>query len=745
MNQKTDEDILDFSEEEDLPAIKQRNSVWRVLIVDDDADVHSATTFALSNLDVHHRPLEFLHAYSAAEAKRILPNESDIAAILLDVVMEEEDSGLKLVRVIREELGLTEVRIILRTGQPGYAPEIDAVREYDINDYKTKSELTRTKLFTTITAAVRSYEQIRSINISRRGLDIIIRASSELMALHGLQSFASGVITQITGLLGLPPESLVCAQSMAPEGDKQNLMVIAAAGRYEPLLNCPIETIKDAKIRNSLIRCMQERRNFYEEDATVLYFSGRTGRNMATYLDTQHALDAVDRQLLDVFCSNIVVGLDNVAMFSQLHDFAFFDPLTALPNRRCLLDLIEERLASKGDAERGTMLLALLDIDHFGETNDALGHQFGDQLLKAVAARLTTNLGKDVAVARLGADVFGVFGNMTEADPERLIDIFKTPFRIEKEDLPVTVSIGLLRISDAEGSTSDSFIKDASIALKRAKTKYRGHFYYFTRDMGVDIRERVNLLHGLRSAFEFDRLFQVYQPQVLLADGRPTGAEALLRWRTEDGKFVPPDRFIPMAESSGMIISIGEWVLRTALHELMRLRKHGFTDFVMAVNVSVCQFRDPGFLAMLHRAMNDTGADPANVELEITESIAMEGSEFMIKTLNEIKHLGFSISVDDFGTGYSSLSHLQKLNVDRLKIDKAFVDEIIDSERGSSIAQMVVNLGRNLDLNIIAEGVEDERQAVILRNMGCHEAQGYFYGRPMPADQHMEWLKSKLK
>jgi diguanylate cyclase len=203
MPPKNDQDDLVFLEEQPNhdATLPTGNNVWRIMIIDDDEDVHSATSFALGNLEMQHRPLQFVHAYSAREAREMLQEEMEIAVILLDVVMEADDAGLQLVRYIREVLKMSDVRIILRTGQPGYAPEIDAIRDFDINDYKTKSELTRIKLYTTVTAAIRSYEQIRTISASRRGLDLIVHASTELMALHGLQNFAAGVITQIAGLL----------------------------------------------------------------------------------------------------------------------------------------------------------------------------------------------------------------------------------------------------------------------------------------------------------------------------------------------------------------------------------------------------------------------------------------------------------------------------------------------------------------------------------------------------------------
>jgi len=735
------DDVMVFSEEERDSDHHQHHLVWRILVVDDDADVHASTELAFFELDIQHRRLEFLHAYSATEARAILERESDIAVIILDVVMEEEHAGLKLAKVIREDLGLAEPRIILRTGQPGYAPEIEAVRDYDINDYHIKSELTRTKLITTLTSAIRAYEQIHALNTSRRGLDLIVRANADLMGVHGLHNFAVGVVTWVTNLLRIVvPGELGAHFIVAVSGDAStDRFIIASAGKYRLLANQTIGAIADSTLRDKLTQVLQARASLYEEEAITLFFGSHNGNDMVAHLELLTPLEPVERQLLEVFCGNISVGLDNVALFSQLHIFAFLDTLTGLPNRRRFLSLIEDRLAS---ADQPQQTLALVDIDHFGETNDALGQQFGDRLIQAVAARLLVSLGGSVIVARMAGDVFGVFGPAAVVHHDALLDLFKQPFSVDEHSLPVTVSIGLARLSETSGVPADAF-KDASIALKHAKRGNRGNHYYFARDMEVDIQERVSLLHALRTAFEEQRLFLVYQPQIDLLSGRAVGTEALLRWRTDDGSFVSPDRFIPLAEYSGLIITLGEWVLRSACRELVRLTSMGMQGFRMAVNVSVCQFRDPGFLSMLRRVLGDSGADPANLELEITESVAMEDAEFMMQTLHEIKQMGFSISIDDFGTGFSSLSHLQRLSVDRLKIDKAFVDEITQSERGSRIAEMVVQLGRNLGLSVIAEGVESEEQAVALRVLGCHEAQGYLYARPMPADQHLAWLEAQ--
>jgi diguanylate cyclase (GGDEF)-like protein len=735
---KDDQDDLVFLEEHPAqPATTAHRNVWRVMIIDDDEDVHSTTTFALGNLDMQHRPLEFVHAYSAAQARELLKHEQEIAVILLDVVMEQDDAGLHLVRYIRETLKLSDVRIILRTGQPGYAPEIDAIRDFDINDYKTKSELTRIKLFTTVTAAIRSYEQIRNITDSRRGLDQIVHASTELMALHGVQNFASGVLAQIASLLGQQANGVLCVQE-CPDAGCHELIVMAATGTHHNLSNSHLTAREDARIHDAMERCLAARHNVYSNDWVALHFDGKASRTFVAYLDVQRRPTDLEQSLLDVFCANVAVGLDNVELVSHLHTAAFYDTLSKLPNRTRLIEILDATLA--GPAKQDATL-SLVDLDHFAETNDALGHEFGDMLLAAVAARLQNSLGQQLTVARIGGDIFCVLGDATQVNPTNILALFATPFSIDGQDVQLSATLGLVRLCEHDSSGADA-LKDADIALKRAKSQQRAGHFYFSRSMGVEIRERVRMMHALRTAFGQNQLFVVYQPQIDLTTRRPVGAEALLRWQTPDGKFVSPDRFIPIAEYSGLIIDLGEWVLRTACRELVALRAAGHCDFTMSINVSQVQFRHPYFLEMLRGALADTGAPPEFVELEITESMAMEEPDLLIKMLGQVKQTGVSIAIDDFGTGFSSLSYLQRLQIDRLKIDRAFVTEITNSARGSSIAEMVIQLGRNLGLAVIAEGVEDERQAQILQNLGCPLAQGFLFARPMTGSALSGWLSN---
>ena len=454
-------DLMLFEAEAGESEEVKANRRWRLMIVDDDEDVHTATIFALDKVQILGRKLEFLHAYSGEEARAMLARERDVGVILLDVVMEREDAGLTLVRHIREELQLAEVRIILRTGQPGYAPEIEAIRDYDINDYKTKSELTRAKLFTTLTSSMRSYEQIRAINAGRRGLDRIVRASAELISLSGPREFAAGVIDQIAGLLELPGDGLACSHDIADASGQAQYGVVSASGIYQSLLDVTLDQFTDGELRGTLRGCLQQRNNLYSYQGATLYFGSGTGHDMAVHLKTSGPLGVTDRQLLEVFCSNISVVLDNVALVSRLRNQAYFDPLLGLPNRLHLVEDIDALIARGHGDDYG---VTLVDIDHFAEINDALGHRYGDRLLQAVAQRMRSFLPVDALLARVAGDAFAVFGRRDHLPPAGVLTLFLKPFEIDGVHQTLSATLGLANLADVDGSGADA-LKAASIAL----------------------------------------------------------------------------------------------------------------------------------------------------------------------------------------------------------------------------------------------------------------------------------------
>ncbi len=717
-----DEDYQDDDFEDE-----ECSGFWDVLIVDDDHEIHSVTKLALSDLNVFDRRLKFHHCYSGQEAKEFMAStKEDIAVILLDVVMESDEAGLIVARSIREELGKDEVRIILRTGQPGYAPEESVIKEYDINDYKTKTELTRSKLATAIIAAIRSYQQIKTINQSRRGLEKIISSAANILEHHSIMEFAEGVVTQISSLLGLSPEGVLCARAGVniDEGDPDSIYVLGAAGHYANYINRKLENVDNARIINQIAECLRNENHIFTDIDTVLYLSSGES-HAAVYIESGKLLSDVDRQLIEVFLSNIAIGYENVNLFQRLRVAAFKDWLTKLPNRTEFINILDRYVKDEVPGN----IIALVDIDHFSDVNDGLGQDTGNMLLLSVAKRLEAEIGQHCILARNGADVFGIIGNDDIVNESRLLSLFDKPFKAGDHTIPINATIGLCR-KERSGKTGLALMKQAFIALNRAKKSVAAKFEYYQPEMEEQTTWRLGMIRQLRHDFAERKLQVWFQPQISLETDRFISMEALLRWPTEDGGFISPGVFVPLAEYSGLIVEIGDWVLEEACKQLLRLDKLGLSHMRVAVNVSMPQFRSIGFAKRVVQTIEGYDLDKSRVELEITESVVMDEPQMVIDILTELKSHGIAIAIDDFGTGFSSLSYLQQLPLDRIKVDRAFVKDIY-KQSGAILAETIINLGRKLKLHTIAEGIEEVAQEDILKKLGCEEAQGFMYAKPM--------------
>lgn len=731
------DELIFLEEDEKQEADDSAIGHWNILVVDDDEEIHSVTRLALSDLVLNDKKLNFYHAYSGQEALNIIAElGSSLAIILLDVVMETDDAGLRVAKSLREELALTEPRIILRTGQPGYAPEESVIKEYDINDYKTKTELTRSKLVTTIISSLRSYQQILTINQSRMGLEKIISSAANLLEEHSVKGFCEGVVTQISSLIGLDAGGVVCARAGSVlDKEDDGVYVLGAAGEFASYINESLDCIHDDKIITFVTQCLKEKNHVFREQFTVLYMNS-SGYEAAVYIEMGDAIDDVHRQLLEVFLSSISVGYENVNLFHQLRNAAFRDWLTKLPNRNEFINMLDE---IKSDEGAGTgSVVALIDINHFSDVNDGLGQDAGNHLLIAVSERLQSELGELVKFGRIGADVFGVIGPDALINPESLAGLFVSPFKAGDHTLPINVSLGLCRLN-GEKRTGITILKQTNIALNRAKKDLKTNYGYYELEMEEKTTWRLGMIRQLRADFG-ERSLQVwYQPQVDLVSERVVGMEALLRWPSKGGGFVSPAVFVPLAEYSGLIIEIGAWVLDESCRKLKQLVDQGCTDLRVAVNISMPQFRDPDFVEQVKSAVTRHGLRPQALELEITESVVMDEPQIVVDSLKALKAFGVTIAIDDFGTGFSSMSYLQKLPLDRLKVDRSFVNEVMPG-KSAFIAETIVTLGNKLGLQTIAEGVEKREQASYMLKLGCDEAQGYLYAKPMPFDELLQFL-----
>lgn len=418
---------------------------------------------------------------------------------------------------------------------------------------------------------------------------------------------------------------------------------------------------------------------------------------------------------------------------------AHHDPLTDLPNRTLLRDRLQQAMARALRAGKRAALM-FLDLDRFKNINDSLGHAFGDQVLRAVASRLRTCVRDTDTVARLGGDEFLLVLECVENDQDvgvvarKIIDKLSTPLEVQSQTLSTGASIGIALYPE-DGIDVDSLLKNADSAMYHAKESGRSAFRFFTESMNLSAIDRLRMENALRQALDNSELSLHYQLQVELTTTRVLGVEALLRWNNPVLGNVSPARFIPVAEESGLIVPIGEWVLNEACAQASDWRDEGIRDITVAVNLSALQFRRTDIVAKVRAALDRYGIPAGMLELELTESQLMHNVEEVMRTMNELKALGVKLSIDDFGTGYSSLSYLKRFPVDRLKVDRSFVNDVADDPDDAAIVRTIIQLGRSLKLDVIAEGVETPAQLDFLTMEGCHSAQGYLFAKPMAVAQ----------
>ncbi|OAJ72132.1 diguanylate cyclase [Methylobacillus sp. MM3] len=422
----------------------------------------------------------------------------------------------------------------------------------------------------------------------------------------------------------------------------------------------------------------------------------------------------------------------------QIEYQATHDSLTGLPNRTLLSDRLQQCM-SFADRYHSKVAVAFVDLDQFKMINDSMGHHIGDELLVAMSARLADCVRESDTVVRLGGDEFVLLItglNRVEdvaQSMQRVLASIAQPFVINSWDYTVSCSIGVSIYPD-DGNNYNTLLKSADSAMYKAKHAGRNNFQFYTRELNAALLERLDIEYRLRRALENEEFRLYYQPQIDIASGRICGVEALIRWQPEGEEMVSPGSFIPVAEETGMIEEIGYWVLFTACRQARELREKFGYPVPVAVNVSPRQFRQPGLVNMVETVLRDSGLEAKCLELEITESMLVHDTEKFIETLHALKALGVSLAIDDFGTGYSSMAYLKHFPIDRLKIDKAFVDDLEAEPANLAILRAIVALGQSLGLKVIAEGVETQYQYDYLRSIGCDEFQGYFFSRPVTAE-----------
>ncbi|WP_228024978.1 bifunctional diguanylate cyclase/phosphodiesterase [cf. Phormidesmis sp. LEGE 11477] len=432
----------------------------------------------------------------------------------------------------------------------------------------------------------------------------------------------------------------------------------------------------------------------------------------------------------------------------QLDDFIHrledYDNLTELPNRKLFQERLNQEIS--GAKEQQQVVVFIVDIDGFKDLNTAESDEIGDRVLRTIAHRLAQYASKDTFLARMGNDEFALCQcNSLDDDfstAQDILTLVEQPYLEISPELHITASIGI-SVYPADGTEPGNAIANAYTALQQAKNCGIGQYQFYSTEMATALQRRLRLAKDLRSATQKDELLLYYQPRVDWRNGNIVGAECLVRWQHSELGMISPADFIPIAESTGLIVPIGEWILQTACEQAKAWQRAGLPPFTVAVNLSARQIESDGLVERVQQVLAQTELSPEFLELEVTESLLIGEVEPTLLVLNALHQLGISIALDDFGTGYSSLSYLRKFPFDILKIDRAFVKDMVDSPDAAEVTQAIVALARGLKLGLIAEGVETEEQLNLLKTYDCHEIQGYYFSRPLPVDQLTQLLKQK--
>ncbi len=455
-----------------------------------------------------------------------------------------------------------------------------------------------------------------------------------------------------------------------------------------------------------------------------------------------------DLKLLDAVCKLAAIAIEQRQLSEQLAHQARHDALTGLPNRASLKEFAQQLVAPCAVTEKSAIMF--IDLDRFKHVNDSLGHGAGDKLLRQVAERLKECIRSNDILVRMGGDEFliilnGVEGrDAAERIATRVLELLKNPFALDAREVRIGASIGLSLYPD-DGADFEALQRSADIAMYRAKNRGGNQFQFYSPEMNAMLLERLEIENELRKTMERNELELYYQPLFTIDERTVCGVEALLRWNHPVLGRIPPMKFIPIAEESGLIVAIGEWVLREACRQNVVWQHMGYPPFPVSVNISAIELMKPDFIDLITRALEESGLEPRWLQIEITEGVLLDNLDSAAERLNEVRKLGVSVAIDDFGTGYSSMTYLHRLPTDCLKIDRSFVNDLEGSDdlssRSLALIKAIISLAQNLGLRIIAEGIENQCQETTLRSLGCKIGQGYFFKEPAPASEICKLLK----
>ncbi len=717
------------------PAVqKSQDAPWKILIVDDDPEVHDVTRIAVAGCLFEGREFELLHALSAQEARAILREQDDIAVALVDVVMESDTAGLGLVSWIRSELDNHFTRLILRTGQPGYAPQTDVIMKFDIDGYAEKAELSRTKLITAIVTALRGYKLVMSLDRKRRKLKQLNTHFTRIMEKNATRDFAGAVLTHFAELAGQPVDSFLCgldAPHEQGEPDSSALRVLAAAGSFEDKVDLPVEVLSDDTVWTSVSQCIERKATCATQRGVALPLVTRSGVTGALYLglSEDRLEDLVGSEVVQLFVSNVALGYEKTGLLDHIRNLAYVDKVTGLSSYTGFLEAFQRH-----SAKYNPLLVVHLDIQRFRVIVDGIGDEKAGGVLRKTGHRLSRTFPDALAIARKEKDEFLIlFGGKAEdsiADiVSRVDDAFQDPIALDDNQILVRIRLGFA-LADDEPSEAEQLVRHASIALNDVRQNKLTKHSVFQPRMQDAALERLRLASLLTNAASQTQFSLHYQPIMHARNEEVASMEALMRFHTPSGEQLNTARMIEAAEASGLIAEIGAWMFKTAFTEFSQMPGLG-EDVRLNINLSPLQMQ----ASRIYRDIEDA-ASAAQVPLnrlvfEVTEGLFINNDQVTLSLMSWLQDKGASVVIDDFGTGYSSFGYLRKLPVDGIKIDRSFIMNMDQDADALAVTKSIIAVAQAMGLSVTAEGVETPAQCRIMQDLGCDYLQGFLYSRPV--------------
>lgn len=742
-----------------------------ILFVDDDAHMLSSIKRMLQRKREH---WSLLFSSSVDQALEMMAG-NPIDTIVCDIKMPGKD-GFDLLRGIRGNERTKIIPIILMTGQINDEVKLKA---YDLGatDFINKP-LSEGELIVRINSALRLKSYQDEIIQHNRTLEEQVKERTHQILLASEISATLVRAQDLRSLLQSCTESIVkyldaaFARVWVYDEAKTVLELKASAGMYThidgghqfiPVGHLKIGSIAQSRephLTNSVIGDPQVNNQAWAEKEGMVAFAGYPlivdGRLVGVMaMFSKNILEDTVMTSLASVADKIALGIERKKSEEKVHILSFYDSLTQLPNRDFFYEFIKKAI-SYAERYRMTMAIVFIDLDNFSRINKSLGPQLGDECLKIVSHRLKGSLRRSDPVfnattagsvaARMGGDLFALLLhdvddiNKINQVLKRIVKTLSRVCKLDSHEVYLSVSIGIALFPD-DGKDVDVLLKNAETALGYAKHKKSHAFGFYSDTMNKTSIEYLDLEANLHKAIKSKEFRLYYQPKIELPTEKIKGVEALIRWPKKDGTIVSPGDFIPLAESTGLIIPMGNLVLEEACRQAKEWQDNGMRPFSVAVNVSGLQFGQNDFVNTVLNAISKSGIDPGCLEIEITETAIMINPDKAIGYLNELKQTGVRISLDDFGTGYSSLSYLQKLPLDSLKIDMSFIRNVVNNPKDAMIVKAMIAMAHHLNLKVIAEGVEDDKQLAFLRGIDCDQVQGYYYSPPVPAEQMNELLK----